>query len=111
MHIDSYQFGQIVINGKKYESDVIIFSDEILDWWRKEGHEVALEDINDVLDKSPEIFLIGTGASGRVNVLQEVKDALKEKGVKLKALKTKKAVDFYNKNSDENIIAGFHLTC
>src|SRR6056297_2786811 len=110
MHIDSYQFGKIVINGRKYESDVIIFPDQVKDWWRKQGHEVAIDDIKEVLNKKPDIFLIGIGVSGRVDVLKETKKALKKNNIKCKIFKTKQAVDFYNKNSDKNIIAGFHLT-
>ena len=44
--IDSYHFGQIIINGKKYTSDVIIFPDRVQgDWWRNESHELSLKDI------------------------------------------------------------------
>ena len=36
--IEEYSFGQILISGKKYNSDLIIFADHIYDnWWRKEG--------------------------------------------------------------------------
>jgi len=32
--IESYKFGEIIINGKKYSSDLIIFEDYIYDsWW------------------------------------------------------------------------------
>jgi hypothetical protein len=31
--VDSYQFGQVVINGKKYTSDVIIFPDRVKKNW------------------------------------------------------------------------------
>ena len=46
--IDSYHFGQIMINGEKYSSDVIIFPDRVQgEWWRKKGHELGLEDISE----------------------------------------------------------------
>ena len=45
MKIDSYSFGRIVINGKTYTSDVIIFPDKVdASWWRKEGHLLQLAD-------------------------------------------------------------------
>ena len=51
--IDSYQFGEIVISGKEYSSDVIIFPDRVIDnWWRETGHELCLEDITEVKGKA-----------------------------------------------------------
>jgi hypothetical protein len=41
-----YEFGIIVIDGSEYRSDVIISNDRVQDnWWRKEGHRLALDDI------------------------------------------------------------------
>lgn len=35
--INSYDFGRIVVDGKAYTSDVIIFPDRVNSyWWRKE---------------------------------------------------------------------------
>ena len=39
MRIDRYAFGNIVIDGKAYTKDVIIFPDRVYSpWWRKDGH-------------------------------------------------------------------------
>jgi len=36
--IESYDFGRIVVNGRKFGSDLIIFPDRVNGgWWRKEG--------------------------------------------------------------------------
>jgi len=36
--IDGYSFGRIVVEGKEYTSDLIIYPDHIQgDWWREEG--------------------------------------------------------------------------
>jgi len=71
--IDSYLFGQIVINGKKYTSDVIIFLDRVQDdWWRDESHELALKDITGIMNENPEVLLVGTGASGLMRVHMEL---------------------------------------
>jgi hypothetical protein len=46
--IENYSFGQMLINGKKYNSDLIIFKDYIYDsWWRKEGHNLCIDDIKE----------------------------------------------------------------
>ena len=48
--IDSYHFGQIVISGKAYSSDVVISPDRVRDnWSRKTGHELCVEDIAEVI--------------------------------------------------------------
>ena len=44
--IESYNFGKITINSKEYHSDLIIYMNRIDDkWWRKEGHNLCIEDI------------------------------------------------------------------
>ena len=57
--IESYKFGEIIINGKKYNSDLIILKDRIYDnWWRKEGHNLCIDDIKKIIDKKPDILII-----------------------------------------------------
>jgi hypothetical protein len=48
--IEKYSFGKMVINGKTYTQDLIIYPDSIEDsWWRKKGHSLVPEDIPRVL--------------------------------------------------------------
>jgi len=111
--IDSYQFGEIVINGKKYTSDVIIFPDRVRDnWWRKTGHQLRLGDIAEVLTESPEVLVVGTGASGLIKVLSEVQPAVKAHGIELIVEATDKACHTYNQLChSQRVIAALHLTC
>ncbi len=52
--IESYSFGQIIIDGKKYNSDLIIYKNDInSNWWRKEGHNLYIEDVQDIINKKP----------------------------------------------------------
>ncbi len=111
--IDSYHFGEIVINGKKYSSDVVIFPDRVIDnWWRETGHELCLEDITEVIDENPEVLLVGTGASGLVKVLPEVEQAAQARGIKLIVATTDKACNTYNRLSQsQKVLAALHITC
>ncbi len=69
MKIDDYDFGRIVIDGKTYTSDVIVYPERLdTSWWRKEGHLLQPEDITEVLDAEPEVLIIGTGYSGCMRV-------------------------------------------
>jgi len=111
--INSYHFGEIVIDGKKYSSDVIIFPDRVRDnWWRRTGHELCLEDIAEVMTENPEVLVVGSGASGLMEVLPEVEKSLKAQGIRLIVETTDKACNTYNQLShSERLVAAFHITC
>jgi hypothetical protein len=112
MYIDSYSFGSIIVAGKRYSSDLIIYQNKIdAAWWRKEGHRLYLEDLKGVIEAKPKILVIGTGKSGVMKVPDQVVAALKEKGIKVEVEKTQVAVKIYNDNNEQNIIGAFHLTC
>ncbi|MBA7495556.1 hypothetical protein ES702_06143 [subsurface metagenome] len=111
--IDSYQFGQIVINGKKYTSDVIISPDSVKDnWWRKTGHELCLGDIAEVIAENPQVLVVGTGASGLMKVLLEVEQTVEAQGIKLIVETTDKASHTYNQLCrSKKAVAALHITC
>jgi len=111
--IESYHFGQITINGKKYSSDVVIFPDGVRDnWWRKTGHELRVEDIAEVIAENPEVLLVGTGASGLMKVLPEVEQLAQARGIRLIVETTDKACDIYNRLChSQRLVAALHLTC
>ena len=59
--IDSYGFGEIVVDGQRYTSDVIIYPDRVdSSWWRKEGHRLSIEDLEDIVKAKPETLIVGT---------------------------------------------------
>ncbi len=111
--IDSYQFGLIVVSGKKYTSDVIIFPDRVRDnWWRKTGHRLCLKDIAEVMTENPEVLVVGTGASGLMKVLPEVERGVETQGIKLIVEATAKACNIYNQLChSQKAVAALHLTC
>ncbi len=58
--VDCYQFGLIVVSGKKYTSDVIIFPERVSGGWsRKIGHQLCLGDIAEVMTENPEVLVVG----------------------------------------------------
>ena len=116
MKIKSYKFGQIVIDNQKYTSDIMICGDDIRSgWWREQGHSLSLKDLEWILDKNPDILIIGTGKNGVMKVPNRVKKKLKEKNIKTYFKKTNQAINIYNnfksQKSSQLIAAGFHLTC
>ncbi|MGQ4894413.1 MAG: Mth938-like domain-containing protein [Candidatus Njordarchaeia archaeon] len=114
MQIESYRFGEIIINGKTYTQDLIIFPERIrTNWWRKEGHRLHLEDLTEVLEYKPEILIVGTGYDGLMKVPRELIETLEKKGIKVIVKKTKDACNEFNKYIKEKrkVVAAFHLTC
>jgi hypothetical protein len=113
MKIESYSFGNIVIDGNTYTSDLIIFPDRIWDkWWRKEGHAIHEEDLTTIMEKPPEILIIGSGESGWLKVSKEMKKYIESKGIKLRIAATKDACKLYNDLSKKGrVVAALHLTC
>lgn len=114
MHIDSYQFGKIVIDGQSYESDIIILGDDVQsDWWRKQGHSLAAEDLDTILKAKPSVLVVGCGASGLMEIPGQTRQALKERNIQLEAFDSYKAVQKFNELSEAgvNVAAALHLTC
>ena len=113
MKIDSYRSGEITIEGKRYNSDLIIFPHHLKsDWWRKGGHKVCPEDIEEVVEEKPDILVVGTGVEEGMKVLPETKRYLEEQGIELITQATGKACQTYNQLcSSRKVVGAFHLTC
>ncbi len=111
--IDSYSFGEVVIDGKRYTSDVIIYPDGVKDdWWRREGHLVGPDDLEDVLKRKPDVIVVGSGEPGLMKVLPETEELIKSKGARLIVQPTKEACKTYNRlSASQKVIALLHLTC
>jgi hypothetical protein len=111
--IEHYSFGKITIDGKTFTSDLIIYPNRINhSWWRKEGHLLQIDDLQEVLNEDPEIIVIGTGYSGIMKVNKDVILHFKSRGIKVIVEKTPEAAKIYNELSPlKKTIACLHLTC
>ena len=111
--IDSYRFGSIVIKGREYNSDVIIYQNRVdSNWWRKDGHSIDLDDLTEIINYDPDILIIGTGNSGLLKIPKETKQLLEAKGIELISENTNDACESYNDlYTKRNVIAALHLTC
>ncbi len=114
MRIKSYEFGRIEINGTVYTSDVIIYDDHInSSWWRKEGHYLQTEDIEEILKAKPDVIIIGTGKFDTMKVISNVVKELDSRGIKAVCANTDEACKRHNKmcDSDKKVVTALHLTC
>lgn len=113
MKITDYSFGRITIDGRTYTSDVILLPDNVHDgWWRKEGHSLSIEDLEEVVSARPEVLVVGTGAYGRMVVPEETRRWLEAQGIEVRIAPTAEATALLNELLVGGNVAGaFHLTC
>jgi hypothetical protein len=114
MDISDYHFGSITIDGKTYTSDVIITANEVSDnWWREQGHNLSIRDLDKVIAAKPDIAVIGTGYYGRMRVPEETIHYLETQGIDVYCAESQKAVGEFRRLQHKcaNIVAAFHLTC
>ena len=112
--IESYSFGSMMVLGENHRNDLKIIDKQITEnWWRKEGHALYAEDIDDILYSPVEMLVVGTGAYGGMKVTAEAAQAIAGRGIKLVAVPTKEAVSVFNTlHAEGRRVAGaFHLTC
>jgi hypothetical protein len=111
--IEQYSFGRMVVDGRVYSNDLIILPDQVIrNWWRKSGHNLNVDDLKSVFSAKPEILIIGTGASGFMNVPEATIKTLKSTGIEVYIAKTGDAWRLYNEQRLKRRTAGaFHLTC
>lgn len=112
--INAYDFGSIIVDGKEYTTDIIIFPDGRVraSWWRKDGHILSSEDLTDLIESQPEIIVAGTGAYGFMRPEKDLKDQLQKRGIEFKSAPSGQAIKLYNELCDKRRLgACFHLTC
>lgn len=115
MKIESYEFGRIVVDGKEYTRDLILFSSDerVADnWWRKSGHLLHLEDLDDMIYDPPEVLIVGTGRYSRMRVPDKLVTQLGKRGTDVRVIPTTEACKLYNEIGPErDVVAALHLTC
>jgi len=111
--IDSYDFGRITIDGKRYSTDLLVFPDKVKTyWWRKEGHRLQIADLKEVLEAKPEVLVVGTGYWGMMEVPPETRNYIESAGIELIVQKTAEACQTFNHLIESRkVVAALHLTC
>jgi hypothetical protein len=110
--LDGYSFGRVTIDGREHTRDVIVLPGRVIaNWWRADGHSLAIEDLADVLDELPRHLVIGCGAEGRLKPDPSAVDALERRGVEVEVLRTGEAVRRYRELDGRAAAAALHLTC
>jgi hypothetical protein len=113
--IESYSPGRVVVDGVELNRDVIVLPNRVLrNWWRRDGHSLVIQDLDDVLEELPERLIVGCGYSGRLQPEPSVIEALAKRGVKVETLPTQEAVARFEELETRDpaaVAAALHLTC
>jgi hypothetical protein len=107
-----YSFGSLTVDGKSHTRDLIVLPNRVVPgWWRREGHSLAIEDLEDVIEELPDRLILGCGAHGRLEPPPAVLDELRGRGVEVEAMPTAEAVRRYGELDPQRTAAALHLTC
>jgi hypothetical protein len=111
--IESYEFGQAVIDGQVHKKDVIILPDRVISrWWRQESHLLQTIDIEPVLQAQPAVLIVGKGAFGKLKIAAEAEKTLQAANIQVIAQPTGEAWKTYNEMKENGqTAAALHLTC
>ncbi|MEM7822858.1 MAG: MTH938/NDUFAF3 family protein [Candidatus Aenigmatarchaeota archaeon] len=110
--IDSTSFGEITIDGKTYDSDMIVWWDGKVEY-REKSHVFGLDEYARIATRRPECIIIGTGQMGIVRIEQQVFDMAREQGIEIYVETSPKAIKIFNAfvNSGKKTVAVIHVTC
>ena len=110
--LEDYSFGELTVDGERHTRDLIVLPNRVVpDWWRREGHSLAMEDLDDVIDELPDRLILGCGHDGRLEPPRAVLDELRARGVQVEAMRTGEAVRRYGESDPDRTAAALHLTC
>jgi hypothetical protein len=110
--LERYSFGRLTVDGQEHTRDLIVLPDRVVsDWWRREGHSLAMEDLDEVRDELPGRLVLGIGAHGQLRPDPAVIAELERRGVQVECLPTDAAVRRYGELDERATAAALHLTC
>jgi len=116
MHFGKFSFGSVQIDGSRYQNDVVIDCGEVRKRKKKPSKQFREQfghtplSIEENMPWKCSQLVIGTGAYGKLPVMQEVRSNAERKKIKLLILPTVEAIEVLNRNpNDTNAI--LHVTC
>ena len=108
--IQKIEFGNIIINGESFDSDITLFNDGYET--KPKSHNITKKDFEDLLLKEPEAVIISTGFSNAVKVDEKIKAIAKNENIELFILPTKDAAKKFTELSGRKKVAAIlHPTC
>jgi hypothetical protein len=118
MLIENTKFGNITIDGKTYEHDVVIRLSGEVEKRRKKlskekygtSHIISKAEAKFLFEDGCDLLIVGAGQEGNVNLSPEASDYFENKGCKVLVQPTPEAIRSFNQ-SREKKIGLMHVTC
>ncbi|NJE12947.1 Mth938-like domain-containing protein [Thermococcus sp. LS2] len=116
--INSVKFGEIIVEGKRYTHDIVIYPSGKIEHRKKElskkkhgtSHKFDPDELKEYLTEDFDVLIVGTGIYGALKLLPEAKELVKDKEVIEKP--TPEAINLFNELRKEKKVLGvFHITC
>lgn len=116
--IDGMGFGWIMVDGKKYRHDVVIFPSGRVK--RRKGgflmfgsHSFKQKEFEELCVEKADIIVVGTGTNGVAKISEEAEEYLKKSKVKLIVLPSLEATKKFNELIEDKKKVGaiIHVTC
>jgi hypothetical protein len=117
MDITYPDFGEIVVNGKVYDHDIVIENGQVRPRDKNPSRPLKSRHGHTPLSGSEDIpwsrprLIIGSGYSGRLPVLPEVTEEARERNVRLEIVPTAEACQLLTDVEETGVNAILHVTC
>jgi len=122
--IESYSWGRFVIDGQEHMEgedgpvgkgkDIRMVGREVSRWKERKGHLLKKRMVTGVYDQGIKVLIIGTGATGALEVPRNVIESIEQNGIKrLYITKTAEACKIFNAlyHRGEAVALLAHGTC
>jgi hypothetical protein len=116
--IADVSWGSVLVQGRAGAfKDAKLYPGGAREWdWRETGTDhrpgVQPADVQELLDHGATIVVVAQGFSGRLQVTEETRRMLEDRGIDLHMLSTEPAVDLYNDlRTTDPVGALIHSTC
>ena len=110
-------FGEIEIDGERYEHDVVIEAGKVSKRAKKASKSFRSEYGHTPLSVEEEIpwsgkqLIVGTGMYGSLPIMPEVHEEARQRGIEIVALPTEDACHLLRKLKRKDTYAILHITC
>ena len=118
MKLEYPAFGRIIVDGKTYEHDIVVYPsgrvEERKKWLSKNkhgtSHKLDPDELREYLREEFDVLIVGTGFYGYLSLLPGSRELVEDKEVY--ELPTGKAVELFNELNEKRKVLGiFHVTC
>ena len=116
--IDKTKFGSIIVNGEKFDYDILIRLNGKVEKRKKKlskevfgtSHIISLAEVEYIYEDGAEDIIIGSGQSGMASLSDEAVEFFTQKKCQVELLPTPEAIHIWNK-AKGSTIGLFHITC